>query len=260
MPASTDFIVRRPAESRKTSKPIMEKRRRARINDSLNQLKALILADLKKDSSHSKLEKADILEMTVKHLRSLQRQQLAAAANTNPSLPGQYRAGFNECLMEVNRFLGATDSVDTQVRQRLLNHLAGSCSPARPGAYPAAQPAVFPHAQPVQVQVPVAPTGGQHVQLSPVQAPCPPAGQTTMYGGIPAVLLPSQAPSHAQVPSHVIPVYTQSYGLVESHSPNGLKIKTEPTFHGLTNTTSPHTVSKYGLPVPATAEKMWRPW
>nr|AWV91608.1 hairyB [Branchiostoma lanceolatum] len=261
MPASTDFIVKRPGESRKSSKPIMGKRRRARINDSLNQLKALILADLKKDSSHSKLEKADILEMTVKHLRGLQRQQLTAAANTSPSLPGQYRAGFNECLVEVNRFLGASDSVDTQVRQRLLNHLAGTCSPARPGTYPAAQPAVFPHAQPIQVQVPVAPTGGQHVQLSPVQAPCP---QTTMYGGIPVVprqvsggepmtvLLPSQA-SYGQVHSYAVPAYPQSYGLVESHSPNGLKIKTEPISNGFTNT-------KYGLPVAATAEKMWRPW
>uniref|UniRef100_A0A8D2QH38 BHLH domain-containing protein n=1 Tax=Zonotrichia albicollis TaxID=44394 RepID=A0A8D2QH38_ZONAL len=53
------------------------KRRRARINESLGQLKTLILDALKKDSSrHSKLEKADILEMTVKHLRSLQRAQM----------------------------------------------------------------------------------------------------------------------------------------------------------------------------------------
>lgn len=83
----------------------MEKRRRARINESLGQLKTLILDALKKDvsggggtgrgargrpaepcrceprlcpqsSRHSKLEKADILEMTVKHLRSLQRAQM----------------------------------------------------------------------------------------------------------------------------------------------------------------------------------------
>ncbi|XP_027558586.1 transcription factor HES-4 isoform X3 [Neopelma chrysocephalum] len=60
-----------------SSKPIMEKRRRARINESLGQLKTLILDALKKDSSrHSKLEKADILEMTVKHLRNLQRAQM----------------------------------------------------------------------------------------------------------------------------------------------------------------------------------------
>ncbi|KAI8488415.1 oxysterol-binding protein hes1 [Branchiostoma belcheri] len=290
MPADR-IVEKRMGETRKSSKPIMEKRRRARINDSLNQLKTLILDALKKDSSrHSKLEKADILEMTVKHLRSLQRQQLAAAANTNPSLPGQYRAGFNECLMEVNRFLGATDSVDTQVRQRLLNHLAGSCSPARPGAYPAAQPAVFPHAQPVQVQVPVAPTGGQHVQLSPVQAPCPTAGQTTMYGGIPvvprqvsggepvAVLLPSQAFPGGQVPSHVIPVYApntpQNYGLVAVHSPNGVTLKSEPAsspVNGLTATVMPQKTAAYETahspaslpshaPVPIESEKMWRPW
>uniref|UniRef100_A0A8C7WXJ7 BHLH domain-containing protein n=1 Tax=Oryzias sinensis TaxID=183150 RepID=A0A8C7WXJ7_9TELE len=59
---------RRAGESaRLSSKPIMEKRRRARINESLAQLKSLILDALKKDSCrHSKLEKADILEMTAK--------------------------------------------------------------------------------------------------------------------------------------------------------------------------------------------------
>nr|AAQ93669.1 hairy C protein [Branchiostoma floridae] len=290
MPADR-ILEKRLGETRKSSKPIMEKRRRARINDSLNQLKTLILDALKKDSSrHSKLEKADILEMTVKHLRSLQRQQLTAAANTNPSLPGQYRAGFNECLMEVNRFLGASDSVDTQVRQRLLNHLAGACSPARPGTYHAAQPAVFPHAQPVHVQVPVATTGGQHVQLSPVQAPCPQAGQTTMYGGIPvvprqvsggepvAVLLPSQAFPGGQVPSHVIPVYApnspQNYGLVAVHSPTGVSVKSEPTsnsVNGLTTTVTPQKTVTYETahspvimqaraPIPLESEKMWRPW
>lgn len=36
-----------------SSKPIMEKRRRARINESLGQLKTLILDALKKDVSFS---------------------------------------------------------------------------------------------------------------------------------------------------------------------------------------------------------------
>lgn len=76
----------------------MEKMRRARINDSLNELKTLVLEAMKKDvsirkftlknkslfgfsilifclfqqvSRYSKMEKADILEMTVKYLRSL---------------------------------------------------------------------------------------------------------------------------------------------------------------------------------------------
>uniref|UniRef100_A0A8D0H2D3 Hes family bHLH transcription factor 2 n=1 Tax=Sphenodon punctatus TaxID=8508 RepID=A0A8D0H2D3_SPHPU len=53
-------------------KPLMEKRRRARINESLNQLKTLILPLIGKDNSrYSKLEKADILEMTVQFLKEL---------------------------------------------------------------------------------------------------------------------------------------------------------------------------------------------
>ncbi|XP_017292855.1 transcription factor HES-1-B-like [Kryptolebias marmoratus] len=113
------------SENRKSSKPIMEKRRRARINESLGQLKSLILEALKKDSSrHSKLEKADILEMTVKHLRNLQRLQMSAAVNTDPTVLAKYRAGFSECVGEVTRFLSTCEGVNTEVRTRLLSHLA----------------------------------------------------------------------------------------------------------------------------------------
>uniref|UniRef100_A0AAY4DAH5 BHLH domain-containing protein n=1 Tax=Denticeps clupeoides TaxID=299321 RepID=A0AAY4DAH5_9TELE len=59
-------------ELRRTLKPLMEKRRRARINDSLGRLKALILPLVGKDTSrYSKLEKADILEMTVRFLKEI---------------------------------------------------------------------------------------------------------------------------------------------------------------------------------------------
>ncbi|XP_068196894.1 transcription factor HES-1-B-like isoform X4 [Antennarius striatus] len=112
-------------ESRKSSKPIMEKRRRARINESLGQLKTLITDALKKDSSrHSKLEKADILEMTVKHLRGLQRLQMTAAVNADPCILGKYRAGFSECIGEVTRFLSTCEGVNADMRTRLLGHLA----------------------------------------------------------------------------------------------------------------------------------------
>lgn len=56
----------------------MEKRRRARINQSLAILKALILEATKANNSktgdvqqpkHTKLEKADILELTVRHFQ-----------------------------------------------------------------------------------------------------------------------------------------------------------------------------------------------
>lgn len=57
---------------------LMEKRRRARINQSLAILKALILESTKANSAktgdahqpkHTKLEKADILELTVRHFQ-----------------------------------------------------------------------------------------------------------------------------------------------------------------------------------------------
>ncbi|XP_064137121.1 transcription factor HES-4 isoform X2 [Loxodonta africana] len=118
---------RSAAEHRKSSKPVMEKRRRARINESLAQLKTLILDTLRKDSSrHSKLEKADILEMTVRHLQGLRRVQVTAALHADPAVLGKYRAGFNECLAEVSRFLAGCEGVPADVRSRLLSHLA-SC-------------------------------------------------------------------------------------------------------------------------------------
>ncbi|KAK3927954.1 Protein hairy [Frankliniella fusca] len=112
---------RRSAENRRSNKPIMEKRRRARINNCLNELKTLILDAMKKDPArHSKLEKADILEMTVKHLENMQRQQVALATATDPSVINKYRAGFSECAGEVGRFPG----LEAGIRRRLLQHLA----------------------------------------------------------------------------------------------------------------------------------------
>ncbi|XP_051985203.1 transcription factor HES-1-B-like [Xyrauchen texanus] len=116
-------------EHRKSSKPIMEKRRRARINNSLCQLKTLILEALNKDTTrHSKLEKADILEMTVKHLKCLKRAQINATFGISLPMLGKYRAGFNECIHEVSRFMSTHESVDTEVKNRLLSHLVSCVS------------------------------------------------------------------------------------------------------------------------------------
>ncbi|KAI4499627.1 hypothetical protein M0802_005197 [Mischocyttarus mexicanus] len=112
------------AELRRNNKPIMEKRRRARINQCLDELKNLILEALKKDPTrHSKIEKADILEMTVKHLQTVQRQQLNTAVTTDPAVLTKFRSGFSECAMEVSRYVSNLENVDPGVKQRLLSHL-----------------------------------------------------------------------------------------------------------------------------------------
>lgn len=117
-------------ERRKSSKPLMEKRRRARINQSLNELKSLILEAMKKDTScYSKLEKADILEMTVRHLRNLRSQKTGCSiAAPDAGSVAKYRAGFNECATEISRYLITLDGIDMQLRARLLSHMASCCN------------------------------------------------------------------------------------------------------------------------------------
>uniref|UniRef100_A0A3Q3WAT8 Uncharacterized protein n=1 Tax=Mola mola TaxID=94237 RepID=A0A3Q3WAT8_MOLML len=204
-PASMNTTPDKPktaSEHRKSSKPIMEKRRRARINESLGQLKTLILDALKKDSSrHSKLEKADILEMTVKHLRNLQRAQMTAALNTDPTVLGKYRAGFSECMNEVTRFLSTCEGVNTEVRTRLLGHLANCMTQIN---IPSSSPQVLPmNAVPCK--------GGS----SPANLP---SDATKVYGGfqiVPATdgQFAFLIPNAAFAPNGpVIPVYANNVG------------------------------------------------
>ncbi|XP_033995399.1 hairy/enhancer-of-split related with YRPW motif-like protein [Trematomus bernacchii] len=58
----------------KLRKPLVEKLRRERINISIEQIKFLLGPEFLKQQPDSKLEKADILEMTVCVLRRLQQQ------------------------------------------------------------------------------------------------------------------------------------------------------------------------------------------
>jgi hypothetical protein len=50
---------------------VIEKKRRDRINNSLTELKRLVPSAFEKQGS-AKLEKAEILQLTVDHLKSLQ--------------------------------------------------------------------------------------------------------------------------------------------------------------------------------------------
>ncbi|XP_075047668.1 transcription factor HES-4 [Mixophyes fleayi] len=260
--AQTPDKPKSASEHRKSSKPIMEKRRRARINESLGQLKTLILDALKKDSSrHSKLEKADILEMTVKHLRNLQRVQMTAALTADPSVLGKYRAGFNECMNEVTRFLSTCEGVNTEVRTRLLGHLSGCLGQIVAMNYQ--QP---PSSQPLHVQLPSAP-----VSSAPVPMPCKmttaeAVSPKVFQGGfqlVPATdgqfafLIPN--PAYGSSPGPVIPLYANgnvpSSGGPQAQSP------------GLTTTFShkmphmPQSISPLGgSSGPDSMESVWRPW
>ncbi|XP_036354574.1 hairy/enhancer-of-split related with YRPW motif protein 1-like, partial [Octopus sinensis] len=60
---------------RKKRRGIIEKRRRDRINNSLSELRRLVPTAFEKQGS-AKLEKAEILQMTVDHLKVLHQKGL----------------------------------------------------------------------------------------------------------------------------------------------------------------------------------------
>ncbi|MEQ2169413.1 hypothetical protein GOODEAATRI_025046 [Goodea atripinnis] len=101
----------------KLRKPLVEKLRRERINSSIEQLKSLLGPEFLKQQPDSKLEKADILEMTVCFLKQLQQQQQPDV----DSAAGDQ--GYSRCAEEVVDFL-SNDEVKAQSQRRLLNHIS----------------------------------------------------------------------------------------------------------------------------------------
>merc|ERR1712243_245732 len=87
----------------------------------LDELKDLMVFALQTEGeSISKLEKADVLELTVSHLRKLKRQQMLAL---NPALDrDRFHAGYTTCAMEVSKNL-ASNGVDITLGSRLMSHL-----------------------------------------------------------------------------------------------------------------------------------------
>jgi len=103
-PNMDEAPMSRTHQYRKVMKPLLERKRRARINKCLDDLKDLMVYAMQSEGeSITKLEKADVLELTVRHLHKLKRQQQLQA---NPGLDmDRYRAGYTACVSEVSRFL-----------------------------------------------------------------------------------------------------------------------------------------------------------
>lgn len=182
----------------------------------------------------------------------------AAALSTDPSVLGKYRAGFSECMNEVTRFLSTCEGVNTEVRTRLLGHLANCMTQINAMTYPG-QPHPALQAPPPP---PPGPGGPQHAPFAPPPplvpipggaapppggAPCKlgsPAGEAAkVFGGFQVVpapdgqfafLIPNGAFAHS---GPVIPVYTSNSGT--SVGPNAVSPSSGPSL---------------------TADSMWRPW
>ncbi|KAG9260213.1 transcription factor HES-5-like [Astyanax mexicanus] len=112
----------------KLRKPVVEKMRRDRINSSIEQLKTLLTPEFLNQQPDFKLEKADILEMTVSFLRRQQKQQ----QQQQPAFSSRSAAvnqGFSRCVHELLHFL-SKDEVKTQSQRKLINHVLQNLQPS----------------------------------------------------------------------------------------------------------------------------------
>ena len=77
----------------------------------------------------SKLEKADILELTVRHLHKLTQGRRLFTRNPLEDIQ-KFQQGYSSCAQEAATFLLSVPEVDVRVSQRLLSHLSTTASAA----------------------------------------------------------------------------------------------------------------------------------
>ncbi|XP_041867280.1 hairy/enhancer-of-split related with YRPW motif-like protein [Melanotaenia boesemani] len=118
--------------ARKKRRGIIEKRRRDRINHSLSELRRLVPSAFEKQGS-SKLEKAEILQMTVDHLKLLHAMGGKGYFDAR-ALAVDYRTlGFRECVGEVVRYLSSMEGESPDpIGARLVSHLSHCASELDP--------------------------------------------------------------------------------------------------------------------------------
>ncbi|XP_076124811.1 transcription factor HES-4-B-like [Alosa pseudoharengus] len=121
--STADYPKEHLSLNHKLRKPIVEKLRRDRINKSIEDLKDLLGQKLLNQQPDSKLEKADILEMTVCLLR-----RHLHAVKTSPSFDAASQ-GFSRCAQDVVYFL-SEDSGRSQSHGKLLTQFQNQQQPS----------------------------------------------------------------------------------------------------------------------------------
>ncbi|XP_044074601.1 transcription factor HES-5-like [Siniperca chuatsi] len=130
----------------KLRKPAVEKMRRDRINSCIEQLKVLLEKEFHKQDPNAKLEKADVLEMTVVFLKQQLRPQSPAARTAHGD-------GYSHCWKETLHFLSASS-----LKEVTLPHLRYLHAAHRAGQDAGPTPALSSHS---------------HIQAAVKQLPSP---------------------------------------------------------------------------------------
>ncbi|XP_017038085.1 enhancer of split m3 protein [Drosophila kikkawai] len=122
---------------RKVMKPLLERKRRARINKCLDDLKDLMVECLQQEGEHvTRLEKADILELTVDHMRKLKQRgglslQAVAGVAGGTSPPSatstahveSFRSGYVHAADQITQVLLQTQQTD-EIGRKIMKFLS----------------------------------------------------------------------------------------------------------------------------------------
>ncbi|NWY75931.1 HES6 protein, partial [Erithacus rubecula] len=142
-----DVYKRQALLSPQTRKPLVEKKRRARINESLRELR-LLLADSEvrrrrggagaggargRADGHgapaqfqAKLENAEVLERTVRRVRAVLERRGRGGGRRLLEASERFAAGYIQCMHEVHTFVSSCPGIDATTAAELLNHLLES--------------------------------------------------------------------------------------------------------------------------------------
>lgn len=158
--------MKRGEESKETYKlphRLIEKKRRDRINECIAQLKDLLPEHLKL-TTLGHLEKAVVLELTLKHVKALtslleqQQQKILALQNgmqiEQPPVSQEkseelFRSGFHMCAKEILQYLASHETDGEFTPSHVVNHLHKVAaevlqSPVRPRTPPSPRPEEIP--------------------------------------------------------------------------------------------------------------------
>ncbi|XP_017145234.1 enhancer of split mgamma protein [Drosophila miranda] len=151
---------------RKVMKPMLERKRRARINKCLDELKDLMVATLESEGEHvTRLEKADILELTVTHLQKMKQKRQHKSATGDESLsPAEgFRSGYIHAVNEVSRSLSHLPGMNVSLGTQLMTHLGQRLNQLQPAVKEA-----LPITAPLSVHI--ASRDAYSVPISPVSS------------------------------------------------------------------------------------------
>ncbi|XP_042676830.1 transcription cofactor HES-6-like [Centrocercus urophasianus] len=101
-------------------KPLVEKKRRARINESLRELRRLLAG------GEAKLENAEVLELTVRRVQAVLERRALEGGRLHREASERFAAGYIQCMHEVHTFVSGCPAIDANTAAELLNHLLES--------------------------------------------------------------------------------------------------------------------------------------